>query len=121
MSSGFDHIYTPRSCWLPGTVFSSTNATTSVTTMFKDISAFIAKSSWQTFKPKMSSNLGTNKSQSYSLICLDKLTVCLILYASLSKSSPNNSVKSYLVIWQLRVPPSSKPWLVALNILMAGR
>lgn len=50
MSSAFDHAYTPRSCLLPGTVLSKTNATNSVTTMFKDRSAFIAKLNCQQHK-----------------------------------------------------------------------
>nr|GLL18919.1 RNA polymerase II transcription factor B subunit 4 [Ipomoea trifida] len=40
-------MYTPRSCLVPGTVLSSMNATKSVTTMFKDMSAFSAKLNWQ--------------------------------------------------------------------------
>lgn len=52
MSSALDHIYTPRSCRLPGTVLSSKNATRSVTTMFNDRSPFIAKSNWFPSKKK---------------------------------------------------------------------
>lgn len=41
-----DHIYTPRSCLLPGTVLSNTNATKSAKTMFSDRRALIAKSNY---------------------------------------------------------------------------
>lgn len=44
MSSACDHIYTPRSCRLPGTVFSSIITIKNVTTMFKDMMALNTKS-----------------------------------------------------------------------------
>jgi len=47
MSSALDQTNTPRSSCLPGTVLSSRNDTNSVTTMFKDIRALIAKSSFK--------------------------------------------------------------------------
>jgi hypothetical protein len=68
MSSALDHVYTPRSCLLPGTVLSSRNATNSVTTIFMDIRALIAKSSWQVLDKENDSLAHLNIIQLYLII-----------------------------------------------------
>ena len=63
MSSTCDHIYTPRSCRLPGTVLSRMSAIKNVTTMFKDMMPLNTKSNCKISHSWISGKKATENSQ----------------------------------------------------------